>query len=1451
MIFDEGPWTETDAQLAAKECRAVLEDPNHIQMLDDVLRRGGITSAHYQPLSFYRDRYQLLRLTLDPERLQLGDLYSATYLFFLKSKQDARLLTGASPVIHSTNSLEFGTNGTKSNLLDVGTEEKELDYLRFFCAFVAGDLGPFCLVESISDFGVHSDDSGARPKTFATLVERRKRAIVWPKDLLDLTASDLEAFAEDPNAARTDFKQRAQSEQEEKARDPKLEDLDLKEVTHLGAKRDEESSQRVGGFASAFVWYGPGVFEARFLIKPDGMVEMLDDSPVSEPRLPGWRFLETGMLVRQQRVARAEISPDLFIKAITGNELSLEEQDAIGPDALAHNDASSFRLRNALITGDVDLTNEVFDRDLHLEGVVIDGDFLLEDTLLRGRTRFEDLAVTGRLVARGIQAQRLEAPRLRIGGIFDYRVFQPSDGERPVNGLDLSDARFVGGFNISRSVIGGGIRARRIKCEGAADLSWLTIHQRMPVLERASQLRESGNADDAEDPWLDGGLDLSESQFLQGLLLTGRKEDPAHGVTSKIAGGVRLPNCTITGSLRLQGLVTETMPHSLLRISPENAQKLLDDDLPQLKDDSESGENKIIAAFNPFGDVVGVKMHHPRSGDIDLQKSSISQELSAHAIHQRTLIDGDIRADGLSVGGKVDFGGVRIGYRDRTVFDRQPQKISSGNVSLAKSELGELVCQPVAHDKAFEVIGKFDISQATIQHGLKAAGAIFEGDLDASGAAIGSDFDLDVSTLTIEPAKIGGSLLMSGANVSGTILARSITVAGILDMERISASGVVITAVRFERIQVEAIDAARTQHIAAGLPAEEFDPTSIPKKIFWRRPKIRQVDLKHGSFDEGVNFDGAQIETSLVAHGATFNRSISIGGTYIGKDADFDSCRISHMLNGNSDRFRTEIVGRLTLSDATVSSDVRFTGAKIGDGLQIITGRFGRIQIRPDFRSIAHEEERPENEEVPDVLDVPEIGNILIQSASATTLDLFSVEVKEDISIDSLTLSERLSFYKSNPSDYLLFGHPDGEKRDAQMAVIAAHGPFRAKVGGKLQLRELRVGGDLDLTAVCCESDIKLDRFHVGGDLLTVDEQIEELERFNTIRLDCQTFEVQNGEIDGHAKLCGVQANSGLILRHTKIAHETTLCSETLKGACVSLADENGSVNLKGIDTQKLRLQVPSGKETTTDLEDARIDILEAVGEFGGEIRLKNARVGDWAFVPDSTKQSTTIEQLLKHTEFEQGVYRDAERWLRRRGDEPLADRLHRAWRRLSRKQRSARDYGELGVFIRPLDVIADRLTRWFTGYWTRGWTLFVPLILLLACMTVPLTMVPENIAPSPLQMGEEGSGLKRTDKPDKWPVVEQLRIVAANHLPIIPVVIAPRWEFTEQHNAYFRIPGVQESLPLSMRGDAIGGDETRHAWRLPMSPAAYAFLARLLSWIAWPVFLIGLAASIQRRRDI
>lgn len=207
----------------------------YISLIKSFFHKNHKFTSIDKELSFYPDYTwkQIIQRNKEKES-------SLSLLYMNKATDDPTILTGESNIIHKINA---------DLKLKLTTEEKVADYVRFFCANVWGDEGPFIVVESL-DFKNLSDD-------------------------------DIKHIREFDNKKKLDSGNEQSTESENQP----------KNTNSKGQKSDEElvkdifkpvSVNKEGNEfkAEAVIRYGDVFFKSVFEIKDDGVIEMVDDTPI-------------------------------------------------------------------------------------------------------------------------------------------------------------------------------------------------------------------------------------------------------------------------------------------------------------------------------------------------------------------------------------------------------------------------------------------------------------------------------------------------------------------------------------------------------------------------------------------------------------------------------------------------------------------------------------------------------------------------------------------------------------------------------------------------------------------------------------------------------------------------------------------------------------------------------------------------------------------------------------------------------------------------------------------------------------------------------------------------------------------------------------------------------------------------------------------------------------------
>lgn len=144
-------------------------------------------------------------------------------------------ITGASPGLHDLNAR---TSGDGAPYLDISTADNAAQYLRFFCSAVHGEDGPFRLVETAEELSAHLQDDN------------------FPEGV-------------------------------------------LAKIGPIRPIRIENETDEAAWRAKAIVIYGADIFESQFKLQRSGMIEMIDDTQISDTVMPLRQVMIQGL--RQPR----------------------------------------------------------------------------------------------------------------------------------------------------------------------------------------------------------------------------------------------------------------------------------------------------------------------------------------------------------------------------------------------------------------------------------------------------------------------------------------------------------------------------------------------------------------------------------------------------------------------------------------------------------------------------------------------------------------------------------------------------------------------------------------------------------------------------------------------------------------------------------------------------------------------------------------------------------------------------------------------------------------------------------------------------------------------------------------------------------------------------------------------------------------------------------------------
>ena len=451
--------------------------------------------------------------------------------YMVQAGTQLHALTGDSNVIHALNERLGGPH-----------EDAVLDYVEFFCSFVAGDEGPFVVPRSDPE----RDEVVARDP-FAERARRLQEHLVLG----------------DGGTARP---QSHVAQAFPPARLGALPDSDL-DAARAAAGSSGWNDVEQADFVRAHVIYGSAMFAATFAVASNGTIEMLDDDPLlALQTVTRHRFIEEGgvsWLVRDwSGRARRRMDAGEFIERV------LEA----GSRSTSGGSCPSFS--HLEVTGDVVFPGCRSLPWLRCLDIDFTGSVVLDDCNAADRVDFESCRILGSFSARrAIFAKSLALHRcqvLALCGDGGRAASQERDrwGSREFGNpvaVCLDSAQIAVDLDLERTTCHASLRGRRLVVGGSTNLSGLRVLPTVVALTSVSTAQRGNGDRDAKfaasaSP---AQLDLSDSEFGGSVALNCALDHAAILQMRRFApychrpvviGVLRLDGTRIRGSLWIRGL---------------------------------------------------------------------------------------------------------------------------------------------------------------------------------------------------------------------------------------------------------------------------------------------------------------------------------------------------------------------------------------------------------------------------------------------------------------------------------------------------------------------------------------------------------------------------------------------------------------------------------------------------------------------------------------------------------------------------------------------------------------------------------------------------------------------------------------------------------------------------------------------------------------------------------
>lgn len=599
---------------------------------------------------------------------------------------------------------------------------------------------------------------------------------------------------------------------------------------------------------------------------------------------------------------------------------------------------------------------------------------------------------------------------------------------------------------------------------------------------------------------------------------------------------------------------------------------------------------------------------------------------------------------------------------------------------------------------------------------------------------------------------------------------------------------------------------------------------------------------------------GAQIGGGVWLHGAQLQKDVIIRGTGI------EGAVSARTRGSGAGRIPpARVGGTLDLSGSSMSELV-LSGANL-ESLRVETGEMARITVRPGIVEAAREAPA-----APDASD-PTKRTVLLAPARIGALHMSDVSVGKRISIqadidrdaelDSVTCGGDLGFWDDQATRDVLDERLESGESWVDGAPTSRF-DTRTRLGGSLRCRGLRVDGQLVLNNVSAKGEVLLKNCVVEQDVHCGSVGPDLTSKSGRTRTSCSHLDLELTVCKGDIDLSGLDVRNEPGTVHARQLSVTgrVLFARPLGGEMDPRdglptdverrvqAKVSGDVDLSVAEAAQL-VVVGSSFKGRLNLERGRfrrLDVLEA-REFA-EPNLSEVQVDHWQ-IPDED-----LRPLLAASKpFARATYVEIEKVLRNRAQDGEADRVYRAMKARAihetKRERAERraahtaagaEVDREGLLTRIagtgsylLRTVGSRLQGMLYGWGTLYWAPLLVFTVLCLPLSWALMSEPENIdhASENVEAGFARPIAANPNAAAGWGVVDGLWMTVRHHVPVVP--LNARAEYRPAgRGALLEVPGV--------------------GWiRFVFSTETYAVLVYLISWILWPLFLVGLARRIVR----
>jgi cytoskeletal protein CcmA (bactofilin family) len=445
--------------------------------------------------------------------------------------------------------------------------------------------------------------------------------------------------------------------------------------------------------------------------------------------------------------------------------------------------------------------------------------------------------------------------------------------------------------------------------------------------------------------------------------------------------------------------------------------------------------------------------------------------------------------------------------------------------------------------------------------------------IDIHGAKIVGNVDLSFGKIDrpihIIESRFEGSVSLRNARVEGVVLLDSSVITGQVDATELHSDGDLSlrrTAISEEGLRLDRATIAGVVDMTGATCMGDLDANSLQTTrdlLLGNGAKFKNVRLGDGNIGGAISLVGASFDGDFIATGV--------------QATDL----LMHSQIGNKTRFKN-----VYLNHAKVTGEVALDGSLVGGNLTLNTARVdGSLFLRSDNSN----------------------------KANFKTIDLRGATVSGEVDMSGSNFNGDIDA-RSLRVGGSLFITTDLESKNR-------FGRVNKTVFSKLNLKNAKVGGQLDMSGVSFNGDLYAPFIQIGGSLL--------MRSTNKIMSTFKNVELSGANVTGQIDMTGASFDGDLnadslqvgesLLMNAKGASKTSFKKVTLRGAKISGQVDMGGASFEG-DFDARFMQVGGallmGSQEQYKLKSSfeKVDLRSA--KISGEFSLAGARLNGDLYAP-------------------------------------------------------------------------------------------------------------------------------------------------------------------------------------------------------------------------------------------